>query len=205
MDTSADSEEQIRALLVTGLHVYLFATLTFICLFYWENIRLHHCTTELILLLLPPFSTPYCANFRKITHQVTGIRKVVLFRVNIGQKIGSAPTPDFLEMLNLDLGAKTGCVGKLKMSRWTLKKISSKNIFSSWRKIIFSRKKNIFFRIFFLEKFRGKLKDQLPNFYPIFTARISEITVQKRVRGFFRQDTGAEHGFKWARWKTEHA
>ena len=39
-----------------------------------------------------------------------------------------------------ELEAETGCVGKLKLSRWTLKKISSKNIYFSWRKMCFSEK-----------------------------------------------------------------
>ena len=38
-----------------------------------------------------------------------------------------------------ELRVETGCVGKLKIFKWTFKKISSKNIFSSWRK--FSLKK----------------------------------------------------------------
>jgi len=66
-------------------------------------------------------------------------------------------------MFRSELGAGTGCIRKLVKSRWGLNKKSSKNIFSSWRKIIltfFFEKNNVnFFRILFSDFFQKNISE----------------------------------------------
>ena len=54
-----------------------------------------------------------------------------------------------------ELGGVVGCIGTVWSSSWTLKKIRTKNIFSSWRKLILKISNNFFFENF-LKIFRRK-------------------------------------------------